>query len=96
MESSRATAITEKIFAIVVNCDGMSKVTDGNLEHPSKIESPRVEMEEGTVKEARPQLQNAPDSILRTVAGHSKTISARSGHNERLNQAPMKRTEFGI
>jgi hypothetical protein len=40
-------------LGIAVNCDGASNVTDDNLEHPSKTELPRVETEEGTVKEVR-------------------------------------------
>jgi hypothetical protein len=36
-----------------VNCDGVSNVTDYNLEHPLQTESPIVETEEGTVKDVR-------------------------------------------
>jgi hypothetical protein len=50
---------------IFVNCDGVSNVTDVNASHPSKTPYPRVETEDGTVKEVRrSQLRNARDSIL--------------------------------
>jgi hypothetical protein len=42
------------------NCDGASNVTDNGLDHPIKTESPRVETEEGTVKEVGLlQIENA-------------------------------------
>jgi hypothetical protein len=44
---------------IVVNRDAGSNVTDPNLWHQEKTEQPRVETEEGTVKEVY-----APDSIV--------------------------------
>jgi hypothetical protein len=45
---------------ISANFDGVSNVTDDNFEHPAKTESPRVQTEEGTVKEVRlTQSENA-------------------------------------
>jgi hypothetical protein len=45
---------------IFVTFDGVSNVTDDNFVHSSKTEVPRVETEEGTVKEARlEQLEKA-------------------------------------
>jgi hypothetical protein len=33
-----------------VSCDGVSNVTEDNLEQPMKTDRPRVETEEGTMK----------------------------------------------
>jgi hypothetical protein len=38
---------------IVARRDGISNVTDDNVEHPQKTAVPRVETEEGIVKEAK-------------------------------------------
>jgi hypothetical protein len=65
-------------LGIFANSDGVSNVTNDNLEHPSKTELPSVETEEGTVKVAKlVQPRNASDSILSTVAGDSKTTSVK-------------------
>jgi hypothetical protein len=37
-------------LGIVVRCDGVSNVTEDNLEQYEKTDSPRVETEEGTLK----------------------------------------------
>jgi hypothetical protein len=57
-ESGRARVFRQgqqrkRKWGIVVNCDGASNVTEIKLEHLSKTESPRVETDEGTVKEVR-------------------------------------------
>jgi O-acetylhomoserine/O-acetylserine sulfhydrylase-like pyridoxal-dependent enzyme len=50
----------KRLSEIVVNCDGVSNVTDVNLEQNSKAQSPRMETEQGTVKEMRlRQYENA-------------------------------------
>jgi hypothetical protein len=56
---------------IFVICDGGSNVTDDNLEQEKKTLVPRVETEEGIVKEVSLQKLKAPESILRIVAGDS-------------------------
>jgi hypothetical protein len=43
----------KRLAGIAVNCDGVSNATDASLEHLSKTQSPRVETEEGTVKDVR-------------------------------------------
>jgi hypothetical protein len=49
----RSPQLKKSSSGIVVICDGASNVTDDNLEHPEKTPVPRVETEEGTVKEVR-------------------------------------------
>jgi hypothetical protein len=62
---------------ICFTCDGVSNVTNDNLEHENRRKYPTVQTEEGTVKEVRlSHEQNARDAIIRTDAGDSKKISA--------------------
>jgi hypothetical protein len=50
---------------ILVRCDGASNVTDDNPEPPEKTQFPRVETEEGTVKDVkREHSKNASDEIV--------------------------------
>jgi hypothetical protein len=64
---------------ISASCDGVSNVTDCNLEQPEKAESPRVETEGGKLKDERlVQPANAKDAILRRVVGESKETSVNS------------------
>jgi hypothetical protein len=50
---------------IVVSRDGVANIRELKLVHPSQTPDPRVETEEGTVKDVRSsQLRNARESIL--------------------------------
>jgi hypothetical protein len=40
-------------WGIFVRCDGVSDAKEDNLEHPTKTKLPRVETEEGTVKDSK-------------------------------------------
>jgi hypothetical protein len=58
-ESGRSTFVRRQqpkksSWGISVTCDGVSNVTDDNVEHPQKTESPSVKTEEGMLKEVKP------------------------------------------
>jgi hypothetical protein len=74
---SRRPQFAKRRIGIVVRCDGASNVMDDNLEQYRNAQSPRVDTEEGTVKEAKlMQQKNAYGSISRIVAGDSKVTIA--------------------
>jgi hypothetical protein len=64
---------------ISVTCDGVSNAKNDNLEHHENTECPRVETEEGTVKETKlDQPEDAADSIVRITARDSNLIPVNS------------------
>jgi hypothetical protein len=80
---------------IFVICDGASNVTEDNRSHSQKTPLPRVETEEGKVKEVRmQQLEKALESILRILAGNSNETVINSQHHSK-HFSPMTRTRFG-
>jgi hypothetical protein len=63
--------------------------------HPEKTDLPRVETEEGIVKEVRLEhWKKASESILRILAGDSNETAVNSLHLEK-HFSPMTRTLFG-
>jgi hypothetical protein len=80
---------------ISVRFDGDSNFTDDSLMQYLKTDLPRVETEEGTVKEVRLEhLQKASESILRIVVGNSNETVVNSSHFAK-HLSPMTRTLFG-
>jgi outer membrane protein assembly factor BamA len=62
---AKTVQVQQNPSGIAVTCDGVSNVTDDKLVQYLKTNAPRVETEEGTVKETRlEQLENASDSIV--------------------------------
>jgi hypothetical protein len=78
-----------------VRFDGDSNVTDDNLTHSVKTDLPRVETEEGTVKEVRlEQERKAQESILRILAGNANETVVNAWQPSK-HFSPMTMTLFG-
>jgi hypothetical protein len=85
----------KRLSGIFARSDGASNVTSDNSEHRQKTLSPRIETEEGTMKEAKfEHSENDPNPSLRTVAGDSKVTVANSEHLAKQS-SQMTRTDLG-